>query len=203
MLDQFPVLNETAFGSYAGYTFDGSNDLIQIPDHNDFNLASTTTNKSVAISFKTGIDIGTRQVIYEQGGGSRGLAVYIENNNLYFSAWNIPNDQGDGAWGPIRISSPVSVESVYYVTFTYDGAAGEISAHANGVSLGTQTGVGTLYAHGGDIGIGGMKDGSYFTSAASGNGHYFSGEIGELIYWNETINGDQISDLHDYMSSRY
>ncbi|SMF63071.1 hypothetical protein [Pseudobacteriovorax antillogorgiicola] len=188
----------------AAWVFDGVDDGLTIPDAASFNTSTTTLNKSIAVVFQVANDVITRQVIFEQGGGQRGTNIYLENGNLNVSMWNLPQDQGDGSWGPKRLSTAVSEDSQYTVLLVYNGMAREFEAFVNGVSIGVAEDIGTLYSHSGDLGIGAMKEGSYFASGAeNGNGHYFNGVIAELIYWNQSIDDTERGDMEEYFTRRY
>ena len=69
----------SANGSYTNYAlhFNSSSDKVDIPDHSDINVG-THTQRTVEAWFK--VDDKTRsqeQTIYEEGGGVRGLNIYI------------------------------------------------------------------------------------------------------------------------------
>ncbi|MEM9329341.1 MAG: Calx-beta domain-containing protein, partial [Bacteroidota bacterium] len=47
--------------------------------------------RTFAVAFETGTDLTTRQVIYEEGGGTNGFNVWIQANTVHVSIW-------DGTW---------------------------------------------------------------------------------------------------------
>ena len=169
-----PELKEQVLGSFKAYKFDGQDDVLKLPDHQELNTASKAQHKSFAVVFKSGSDVSKRQVIYEQGGGSRGFNIYLESGKLHASAWNIPKDSGDGAWGPKSINVSISPNTLYHAVLVYDGVEKDLQFFVNGSLQGSVSGLGTLYSHGGDIGIGGMTDGSYFGSPSSGENYHFA-----------------------------
>lgn len=202
--EEKPRLSTITTKSLPAYLFDGDNDGMTIADHKDINTASSTTKKTIAIVFQTGLDVTTRQVLFEQGGGSRGLNLYLEGGQLKASGWNIPSDGGDGAWGPLTLSMSISASTRYHVALVYDGVSSRsLALYSEGQLIGSISGAGTLYSHGGDIGIGAMIDGSYFGSASGGKGHSFKGLIAELLYWNESLDLPAIKALEEYLHSRY
>ena len=81
--------------------FDGVDDYISFSDSYDINLG-THTQRTIDAWFKvTNKTISShKQTIYEEGGGVRGLNIYIYNNALYCGGWNIMGDEStwNGTW---------------------------------------------------------------------------------------------------------
>ena len=75
--------------------------------------------KTLAVTFKTGTNIN-KQMLYEQGGTTRGINLYIEDGQLYLNAWNKANDDNGATtpWGPSCSHS--SPDTVYSIVFTFD-----------------------------------------------------------------------------------
>ena len=105
---------------------------LTIANNNEFNLTPTAgganfyTNKSFTMAFRTDSDITTRQVLYEQGGGTRGINLYIFNNTLYSTAWNRSAGDGNGDdWNTggtlSTVSIGISANTPYLVTFELRG----------------------------------------------------------------------------------
>ncbi len=194
----------------SGATFDG-NDYLNIANHADLNLG-TLKEKSIVTVFKTGADVTTPQVVYEEGGTVRGMNVYIRAGNLYLAFWNLAND-GDGSQAFTFASTPINPNTFYYSSVVIDysnytgptGPDGELRGHINGVafsSLGTTTSL--LYPHAGAIALGGMINDTYFdTGATSGNGHYFNGEIYEFIIYNYAIDNTEAVDFYNFLSDKW
>ena len=47
----------------------------------DINTAKPIRERTMAIAFRTGDDVTKPQVIYEQGGGVRGMNIYIKDGS--------------------------------------------------------------------------------------------------------------------------
>jgi hypothetical protein len=76
--------------------FDGSNDKLNIANTADINLGPHTQESVAAWFWVDDKDIGSRkQVIYEQGGTTKGLNLYVYDGYLYGGAWNRTNSQSD------------------------------------------------------------------------------------------------------------
>ena len=82
----------SATGPYTNYAlhFNSSSDQVHIPNHSDINVG-THTQRTVEAWFR--VDDKTRsqeQTIYEEGGGVRGLNIYIHTDGtLYGGAWTV------------------------------------------------------------------------------------------------------------------
>ncbi|MGB6034989.1 MAG: Calx-beta domain-containing protein, partial [Cryomorphaceae bacterium] len=79
--------------------FDGSNDHYTIENSGLINLAPSVSKKAYFMTLRTSNDVTNWQTIYKQGGGSRGIAIYIHDGSMYFHAWNNPNDGPESPWG--------------------------------------------------------------------------------------------------------
>ncbi len=188
---------------------------LQLGDNASYNNGGPYTRKSINIAFRTNEnDVTTRQQIYEQGGGTNGLGIYIEGGNVYGSVWNRGNSGNPGApWNDPSptttnyLSDNVDADTEYILTLEFDGSStslGQVRVYLNGASLGTISGVGLLYNHSDDIGLGDIDGGSRYetsTTAASS----FDGEISEFIYCNEpgAILSGQRNRIESYLAIKY
>ncbi|MBT4760921.1 MAG: hypothetical protein HOO06_04410 [Bdellovibrionaceae bacterium] len=191
--------------------FDGVNDHFDITNHTDLNL-STIHQRTIVVAFKTGTDITSPQVIYEEGGGTRGMNAYILSGSLYIGFWNDTND-GDGVQAFTSASTVITANTHYYSTLVLDysnytggaGPDGQLRGHINGVefsSLGTTTSL--LYGHSGAIAIGAKAGGTrYHTGSSGGDGDYFSGDLFELIIYNYAIDNTDALGFHTYLTDRW
>lgn len=191
-------------------TFDG-NDRFNVANHADLNLA-TLTEKTIVAVFRTGNDVTSNQIIYEEGGTIRGMNVYIGGGNLYIAMWNL-RDDGDGYQAFTYASTPIQANTNYYTSLVLDysnysggaGPDGQLRGHINGVefaSLGTTTS--RLYPHSGAIAVGGMENDTYFhTGPVSGDGNYFIGDIFELVIYNSAISNSIAEDYYTYLTNKW
>ncbi len=165
------------------------------------NLNTYFSAKTISVAFETGIDVFSRQVIYEQGGGVRGLAIFIENGKLYQAVWNY---YAGVDWGYKETEIQINQNSQYTTTFVFSAtgsSTGALTSYLNGVEFGGQTGTGYLYAHGDEVGIGWMKDESRFHgSNVYADGYVFTGTIGKVVQYNAALSGADLHQLEDYMS---
>lgn len=178
-------------GDIAG-EFDGINQHIRIPDSNLINTSATGA-RTVEVVFEADNPDGARQVIYEEGGTVNAFAIYVENGRLYM------NGRDAGAWGPVDISTEVEAGKTYHAAFVFDGDNQEFRAYLNGEEFGTaDTGINTFPSHTNDIGIGGMRQNSYFHDGpGSGNDFFFDGRISDVALYNDVITEDGLKARYD------
>lgn len=187
-------------------------------DYNDKVSNTGYLSKGINIAFRTNVnDITTKQQLFEEGGGTNGLGIYIRAGNLHLSVWN-RGGQTEGDWnddnsGVETVSTSLALDTEYIVTLEFDGddsgsKAGSITGYLNGESFGVlndpfSQGVGLLYDHTGGIELG-DSDGSRYddggTSATS-----FEGEIAEFIYCNEpsAFPLSQRQRIESYLAIKY
>lgn len=190
----------------------GTETGLQVPDNTDYNIGGPYTRKSMNFAIRTSSDVSTRQQIFEQGGGSNGLGIYIEGGTLYGAIWNRNNSGSSGApWNDATptsfVSTTVSTDTEYIITMEYDGSTdftGTVVMYLNGESFGTLSSAGLLYNHGGDVGFGDIDGASRYhnnTTAATS----FRGEISEFIYCNEpgSLPLSQRRRIESYLAIKY
>ena len=200
------------------FSFDG-NDLIELNDSDQINTGGPYDQKTIMVSFRTSSDVTTRQMIYEEGGGVRGLSIYIDNGFLYIGGWNNNDDDGGATtpWpapGPptnytVFSTRPVSANSNNYVFLQFDFLAGtgtidgDVRAAVNGEALVPVTGAGRLFNHPGDIGIGGINEGTVVHDGNEGIVQNYNGNIGEVVVQNLVYNPAQYVIVNNYLATKY
>jgi hypothetical protein len=187
--------------------FDGNNDRLIIDNDADFNTANSY-QKSFSIVFRTGANITTRQVVYEQGQRDRGLNVYINAGRLYYGAWNITNNGVGSPWGFFDHDLAIQANTSYLLTFVFNGNAartGTVSCYLNGELVGTIGGIGQLYNTTGGIGLGAKNNETrYETGQSTGNGQTYFGAIAEFVYYNSlSFSSIERQKLESYLAVKY
>ena len=178
--------------------FDGLDDYINISDSADINTAEHD-KRSIGLWFNASdADLpGQKQVIYEEGGSTRGLNIYIFEGALYAGGWNT----AESGWAGTFLSTDlIGSGSWHHVTLVLDGAAtvqpDRFKMYLDGYLI--KTGEGSkLWAHGDDLGIGALNGGTRFhDSTASGSGtQAFSGAIDEVLIYNRLLTDGEIDLL--------
>ncbi len=214
-----PTFLENVWNSRPVISFNGT-DVLGIDDTPDINTGGPYDRKTILVAFRTSTDITTRQVIYEEGGGVRGLNIYIDNDSLYIGGYNNSDDDGGQTtpWpnpGPPTnylnyTKRPLTANSNNFLVMQFDfdleGTAfnGDVRAGLNGEEpLVVVTGAGRLFSHPGDIGIGGIRNSTVFHDGSQGSGAYYNGNLGELIVNNVVYNTAQIRIVNNYLAAKY
>ena len=195
------------------FKFDGSDDYHTIDNSGLINLAPYVVNKSYFLVIRTGTSVNGWHTIYKQGGGSRGLAIYIYNGDMYFHAWNNPNDGAESHWGagagPTRYArfDNVQPNSNYIVSCLFDkDASQKIRIYVNGVlgSRAESNACGRIYTHSGHVSIGGNDGSSLYHDGSSSSGRAFNGYLAEFIHFNDApVNETRRRILENYLSGKY
>lgn len=194
-------ITSAAMNSHEVLAFDGT-DALGINNDGRINNGAgyNGDQRTMFVAFKTGADINTTQYIYEQGGGTNGIGVFIKNGNLYVTIYNDGNTNNR-----VTVFESVSANTPYIFSFNWNNGA--LSALLNNVSFSNQTSNGTITSiknHGGAISIG-------FTDANSRNedgvnhssGNYFTGEIAEMIYYDASLNEEDELNITLDLMDRY
>ncbi|WP_419172000.1 LamG-like jellyroll fold domain-containing protein [Halobacteriovorax sp.] len=190
--------------------FNGTNQNLSVANHSELNTA-TVDQRNITVSFETSADITTTQIIFEEGGASRGMNIYLSGGNLYCGFWNIPND-GDDSQPFVSVNAPASANTIYHVTWVFDytnytGAAGpdgDLTCYVNGSSIGQATTTSLLYAHSGALSLGSFANDSYdHTGSMNGDGAYFNGDIMELMLFNDPPDAATVNTIHTYLEDKW
>ncbi len=188
-----------------GATANGGTE-VRIPDSTLLNDGDHD-NKTVELWFETDAITTTRQVLYEQGGTTRGINLYLEEvagvDTLFMGAWNM----AESDWGPTFVSTPVSEDTAYHAVFVLDGDPdgnngtddGFVRGYLNGVSLGSVGGAGHLRAHGNNNAAMGVTENvRYADGSTQGDGANFAGFLDEVALYNIMLDDpDGDGDLAD------
>ena len=191
-----------------------------------------------------------KMVIWEQGGGWKGLRFYLnatdtsdspQKADLYFmanshigggttsdsSTWTAPpldlrwggstdeRGPGESHYGyedsvPVFVKSEVEVGKIYHVVGIIDGDSeglnGRLLLYVNGKLVDEEGGVGQLYSHGNDAGIGGINAGTIFhDEIADGtlltDYYFFNGTIDEVAQYNLVLSAEQVASHFDLGST--
>ena len=159
-------------------------------------------------------DAGQYAVLFESGGITRGESIYLFDGQLFMHAWN-DNADGDGApWGgpesedkePIFVSTEVEAGAVYHAVMVMefsDTSEGTLYGYLNGEEFGTADGVGLLYNHGDDAGVGAIQQNTVYVedNAQVGFGAPFNGVIDELAVYNTRLSAERIAFHYDIGST--
>lgn len=161
--------------------------------------------KTFAISFETGADVNSRQIIYEQGGNVRGLNIFVENGSLRFGAYNLVTSDPSPAWPYVEVSAALEPNTRYTAQLVIDGNTsntGEMRAYLNGELIDTRGGVGVLYDHPGGIGVGRINGNAVINGTVQGYTPTvdFQGSIDKVVQYNDTFLGPDFDQINTYLA---
>jgi len=181
--------------------FDGFNDGIKLPDSVGINAIAAPgfyTDRTIACYFNcTNVDItAQKQTIFEEGGLTRGMVLYVFDGRVYVAAWNRAEYNWNGAWP----SAPVESGKWYHVALVIRDAAaavepGKFEMWLNGALVASEEG-GAIYGHGDDIGVAHVNSNAVFHDDDGGgtNIHYFGGIIDELLVYGSAFDAADFAD---------
>ncbi|MBK8433729.1 MAG: LamG domain-containing protein [Chloroflexi bacterium] len=196
----FGATSLVANDANTAVNFNGTNSLVAIPDNASINTGGPYQNRTIEFIFGAGDTVG-RQLLWEEGGFTRGLNIYLQDTTLYLGGWNVNNDDAGASspWGPSFITTTISANTVYHVALVMQGSAagftGTLTGYVNGVQIGQATGIGRLFAHTDDTGIARTSGGTrYHNSAANDTtANFFNGRIDEFAMYNAALTSGQIN----------
>ncbi|MGO4822579.1 MULTISPECIES: LamG-like jellyroll fold domain-containing protein [unclassified Flavobacterium] len=174
----------------------GSTDYVKISNSNLINLG-VTDFRTVSLWFKAN-EVNTRQVLYNEGGGTNGFSMYIENGRVYVLAW-----EGNDAWqAPSQI---INTGKWYNIVFVFDKNATDgyhFKGYLDGVNIGSfnegakaNDGVS---AHSGAVEIGANIGSIRFGDNSTSANNYFNGYIDEFKLWNRALTNQEIIGEKDH-----
>jgi hypothetical protein len=164
-----PVATSTAFGE--DLTFDGVDDGWEMTNIAYWEAAWSSRVHRVV--FTTESDVTTRQTLFAEGGGTKGIMMYIRNGSLYSRWWS-----ESSGWNGNDINTSISASTTYDAAMYFDN--GEYALYLNGTFIGSSSvPTTTIDSHTGDGGIAytnvlkDFDDGDF-------TGAYFNGTIHEV-----------------------
>ncbi len=174
-------------------SFDGGDDGIHIPDSDFINVTNGPfPNRTVMAIFSCAdVDRQEKQTIFEEGGLTRGLVIYVFDGEVYVGGWN--KDATQVNWDPGEwMSAPVRSNTWYGVALVLrDGTDtvedDKFEMWLNGQLIDKEPG-GQLYNHANDNAIGYTKENVVFHDGdGAGDGWHFEGLIDEVWVLNQAL----------------
>ncbi len=157
--------------------FNGFDTRLGPNNHAELNTADVN-QRNVSVVFRTSRDVRSRQMIWDGGGATRGMNIFISKGHLYCGFWNMPSLNEDGGQAPEFIKTKIRSNKKYVITWRFDysnypgfpninqythtgtdpynniGISGTVDCFLNGKKFGTIEAKSALYSHGADIEIG-------------------------------------------------
>ena len=196
--DCAPLYKYLAQRGTPGLYFDGTNDVLDLGSSTNLGTGGPWSNRTWALVFRTGDDVDSRQVLYEQGGTNSGMNIYIENGHLQMGAWNMTSNDATTPWGPVWLTKAVARDAQYTVQFVFDQGTNMLEGIVNEESIGEASGIGNLYGEADGTALGGIAGWTRFADneTASAGTDYFQGWIFETLLLAQDEN------FSDYLRTR-
>ena len=180
--------------------FDGVDDIVRIPDSAEINISSGPwPNRTITAIFNVDdASIADRkQVIFEEGGRTRGLVIYVHDGNVYVGGWNRAEYNWDGAWP----SAPIESGVWYHVGLVIREGGDAVDPDKfemwfNGEQVASEPG-GQMFNHGDDIGIGATFTNVVFhdDDGSGTDRDHFAGLIDEIRVFNAALSPTDLAAL--------
>ena len=188
-------------------SFDGQGAFIQIPNTKFINMAAELKKRSIALWFKADdvTDPKKVQMVFESGGDSRGVSIYLKGNRIYTGGWNTIEEesQWEGTFlTPKGVAGEIKTGQWYHVALTLEGGE-KITPEALKMYLNGQlaaSGPGSqLWGHQGATAIGAFLGRTRVAEEALKvpQGGYFKGAVDELQIYNTILTEKQIKSYYD------
>ena len=178
--------------SSGAAAFDGVNDSVTVPGSSLINGVGPFEATTVELWFNA-LETSSRQVLWEQGGSTRGLNIYIQGGKVYFGAWNtLDNADGTTPWGPKFVSAPIAAGVDTHVALRFDMSADSLTGFVDGVPIVEATGIGRLFAHA-HASIGAVAVTTNFHTGASSATSAFEGRIDEVAVYGQALSAARLA----------
>jgi len=170
--------------------FDGVDDGVHIPDDSMINLSTHQNHTVIAIFKCADVTKSEKQVVYDEGGTTRGLSIYVHESLVYAGGWNLSDYTPE--WTGTFFSAPVSSGAWYAVAIVVrDGTAAQeddkFEMWMDGELIGKGPG-GQLQSRSNDCAIGYANAQTKFHDGNfTGGGSYFEGTVDEIWIVNAAL----------------
>ncbi|WP_288955818.1 LamG-like jellyroll fold domain-containing protein [uncultured Polaribacter sp.] len=175
-----------------GFNGDGS-ESITVPNTNRINTFNVI-DRTIEFWFKAP-DITTKQIIFEEGGGTRAFIFYLEVGRIYLGAYrNNTNNTGDRRFFR-STSGTIEVDKWYHVALTLESTPSPLLKwYLNGVEQDSQTGF-TVESHSGTISFATNGDNLRYPNSLVSGWSASGGESSET--YNDVFTGS-IATIYPY-----
>ena len=177
--------------------FDGFSDRLAVPNSSSINIA-WATQRTVSLWFAVDdASISSRkQVLYEEGGATRGINIYLDSGRLYVGGWNAPHESN---WtGTFHSTDQIQSGQWHHVALVLNGGStiqpDVFKAYVDGTEIGSGTGS-QLWTHSDAIGVGQVVQTTKFHDGDSGGGHGYAGLMDELRVYQRALAAAEVQTL--------
>jgi len=193
-----PTWVDNAINGHPALAFDGD-DHLTTANSSDINVGGPYQGKTLVIVFKTGNNVNNRQILWEQGGSTRGLSFYLMNGALYYRGWNL----NETSWQASLDHSNITPNTTYIASLQLDANAGTFTAYLNGVKVGQEVNVYPLFNHGDASGFGRLQGSTRFHDQVTNAQAYYTGQIAEFYAFNQVLTSEVFLEVHNDLLVKY
>lgn len=156
--------------------------------------------RTVELWFKAD-SVSGNQMLWSEGAGTRGNAIYLYGSTLYMTAWNRASDGVGAPWGtgpPVTVSCPTPIQpgKIYFVVMVLDGNAsssGSLLGYLNGAEFNSQSGVGRTYGHAA-VSLGNSSGERLHTNSTSNGNMPYWGLMDDVKVWDSALTAETIAE---------
>ena len=180
--------------------FDGVDDGVKIPDSPMINTTGPFPNRTIIAVFNASDPAknDAKQTIFEEGGRTRGLCIYVFDGQVYIGGWN----RAEYNWTPGEwISAPIGANEWHSVALVFRDGTAEVlpdkfEMWMDGQLIEKRPG-GVLNAHGDDNGIGYTNQNNVFhdDDGSGTDRDFFAGIIDEIWILNEALTASDLGAI--------
>ena len=177
---------------------DGVDDGVHLPDATNINTSTHQNHTVIAVFSCADVSKSEKQCVYEEGGSTRGLTIYVHEGLVWAAAWN--RSDYEPQWNPgTFISAPIeSNEWVAVAAVLRGGGAGQeddkFEMWMDGELIGKGPGA-ELRSRSDDNGIGNVQGQTIFHDATADAGYWFEGMVDEVWILNDPLTEDQLGGM--------
>lgn len=183
--------------------FDGVDDGIKIPDSQLINTGGPYSNRTVSAFFNCiNINKDEKQTIFQEGGATRGLCIYVHKGEVYVGGWNRAQYNWAGAW----MSEKIKSNRWYHVALVLRDTADKVENDKfemwlDGELVGKESG-GQLYAHTNDGSIGYTFQKTVYHDGVEdlSNVGWFEGIVDDVIVYNSAFDDADFAKIAQPLS---
>ena len=177
-------------------SLDGSNDHVRVKSSGDINKYSGGLSlRTISLAFKVDPSnaLSGRQVLFEEGGSTNGLNIYIKNGELYVGAWSRST-----GWKGNFLQQDISgldLNEWHHTALVLDAADNTMKGYLDGQEFASGAAE-SINSHSAPIGIGGIYNSiRYENGYTPGSGGYFHGMIDEVRVYDRALTTAEIDKL--------
>ena len=183
--------------------FDGVDDGIKFPDTPFINTGGPYSDRTVSAFFNCrDISKNEKQVIFQEGGATRGLCVYVHKGEVYVGGWNRAQYNWDGAWMSERIKS----NRWHHVALVLRDTVNRVEKDKfemwlDGNLVGKESG-GQLFSHTNDTSIGYVTQKTIYHDGVEdlSNVGWFEGIIDDVLVYNSAFDDADFAKIAQPLS---